>query len=204
MGIEPTQPAWKAGALPLSYTRVSSCIVPVLLPAPLLLKVTMGRELARSGSALPFSRRFSRRFRTRVSDWSNLPCRLRQHGWSRIRTCEGSATRFTVWPLWPLGYPPVSGFAVDQPDLVSRSRATRRRTPVSFDRAGGETRTHNLRFTKPLLCQLSYASNQGRETTYYIVCVNECKRFPRPTRRTPIGARSHPTDTPGDPARGDG
>ncbi len=22
MGIEPTQPAWKAGALPLSYTRV--------------------------------------------------------------------------------------------------------------------------------------------------------------------------------------
>jgi hypothetical protein len=29
-----------------------------------------------------------------------------QHGWSRIRTCEGSATRFTVWPLWPLGYPP--------------------------------------------------------------------------------------------------
>ena len=23
MGIEPTQPAWKAGALPLSYTRIS-------------------------------------------------------------------------------------------------------------------------------------------------------------------------------------
>jgi hypothetical protein len=30
-----------------------------------------------------------------------------RHGWSRIRTCEGNATRFTVWPLWPLGYPPV-------------------------------------------------------------------------------------------------
>ena len=24
MGIEPTQPAWKAGALPLSYTRILS------------------------------------------------------------------------------------------------------------------------------------------------------------------------------------
>ena len=24
MGIEPTQPAWKAGALPLSYTRVGT------------------------------------------------------------------------------------------------------------------------------------------------------------------------------------
>jgi hypothetical protein len=23
MGIEPTQPAWKAGALPLSYTRIT-------------------------------------------------------------------------------------------------------------------------------------------------------------------------------------
>src|SRR5262245_10085274 len=33
---------------------------------------------------------------------------LFRYGWSRIRTCEGSATRFTVWPLWPLGYPPGS------------------------------------------------------------------------------------------------
>jgi hypothetical protein len=33
--------------------------------------------------------------------------RARSSGWSRIRTCEGIATRFTVWPLWPLGYPPV-------------------------------------------------------------------------------------------------
>ena len=35
---------------------------------------------------------------------------LRGHpgGGSRIRTCEGVATRFTVWPLWPLGHPPAS------------------------------------------------------------------------------------------------
>jgi hypothetical protein len=30
-------------------------------------------------------------------------------------------------------------------------------------RAGGETRTHNPRFTKPMLCRLSYASNLDRE-----------------------------------------
>src|SRR4051794_21524063 len=87
-----------------------------------------------------------------------------QHGWSRIRTCEGIATRFTVWPLWPLGYPPVLGPAVRSPvDPTGDVPATRRSTPLTLDRAGGETRTHNLRFTKPLLCQLSYASNLGRE-----------------------------------------
>ena len=32
----------------------------------------------------------------------------------------------------------------------------------SFRRAGGESRTRNLRFTKPLLCQLSYASIAAR------------------------------------------
>ena len=26
MGIEPTYPAWKAGVLPLNYTRISQCI----------------------------------------------------------------------------------------------------------------------------------------------------------------------------------
>ena len=55
---------------------------------------------------------------TSLEGWSSTielhPQRLsgRQPGWiqfgsggSRIRTCEGIATRFTVWPLWPLGYP---------------------------------------------------------------------------------------------------
>jgi hypothetical protein len=31
MGIEPTWPAWKAGALPLSYTR--SSLVPIVMAA---------------------------------------------------------------------------------------------------------------------------------------------------------------------------
>ena len=36
MGIEPTWPAWKAGALPLSYTRVTE----IILPAGLGLSIT--------------------------------------------------------------------------------------------------------------------------------------------------------------------
>ena len=85
-----------------------------------------------------------------------------------------------------------------------RGLAMRRSAPASLDRASGETRTHNLRFTKPLLCQLSYASNQGREITYYIVWFNECKRLPGPIRRTPIGAIRYDNDPDAKPARGDG
>ena len=32
MGIEPTRPAWKAGILPLNYTRIYM----IILPSPLL------------------------------------------------------------------------------------------------------------------------------------------------------------------------
>ena len=46
--------------------------------------------------------------------------------------------------------------------LGGRCPETTRRIPLS-GRAGGETRTHNPRFTKPKLCQLSYASDPGRE-----------------------------------------
>ena len=34
MGIEPTQPAWKAGALPLSYTRVQIQIPAAIRSGP--------------------------------------------------------------------------------------------------------------------------------------------------------------------------
>ena len=64
MGIEPTQPAWKAGALPLSYAR------------------------------LYCQTRFSGGFTAKNG------------GEKRIRTSEGIASRFTVCPLWPLGYLP--------------------------------------------------------------------------------------------------
>ena len=32
MGIEPTHPAWKAGSLPLTYTRIKLAAAPLLLP----------------------------------------------------------------------------------------------------------------------------------------------------------------------------
>ena len=50
------------------------------------------------------------------------------------------------------------------------------------DRAGGETRTHNLRFTKPCSAELSYASNQGRETPYYIVWRERMQEISRSNR----------------------
>ena len=73
MGIEPTQPAWKAGALPLSYARADR-----FAPARAPEGIERAEDRAGSGDG----------------------------GQDRIRTCEGCATRFTVWPLWPLGYLP--------------------------------------------------------------------------------------------------
>ncbi len=100
-------------------------------------------------------------------------------GWSRIRTCEGIATRFTVWPLWPLGYPPVP--------ICSRRRG--REKPIGFtshriSRAGGETRTLNPRFTKPMLYRLSYASNLDREILYYTSSMPRCNAFPHDKAKT--------------------
>src|SRR5208283_2110637 len=139
MGIEPTQPAWKAGALPLSYTRVKS--------------------------------------RARLI-WVEQDSNLR-------RQCHQiySLAPLAAWVSTRLGFSRRLART-----SFSHDRATRRSTPVLLDRAGGETRTHNLRFTKPLLYRLSYASNQDREIPNHIVCKSDCKRIPRPTRRTPIGA----------------
>lgn len=53
------------------------------------------------------------------------------------------------------------------------------------DRAGGESRTHNRRFTKPVLCRLSYASDRlvrpGREIPKYTPFGVICKAFPSQT-----------------------
>ena len=71
------------------------------------------------------------------------------------------ATRFTVWPLWPLRYSPVfEHFS----ELTTKPYSDpRRTTPIEvqaqrFNEASGGSRTHNRRFTKPELCQLSYTS----------------------------------------------
>src|SRR5262249_38704062 len=68
----------------------------------------------------------------------------------------------------PLGYPPVVSIVcwfTPSPGtflVIASSGGTRWYRPIEQarrGRAGGETRTHNPRFTKPMLCRLSYASN---------------------------------------------
>ena len=85
-GIEPSQPAWKAGTLPLSYTRIFN-----------LYKVVRMK-----GVEPPRRRR-------QILSLVRLPIPPHPHslfkfggGWW-IRTTESNANRFTVCPLWPLG-----------------------------------------------------------------------------------------------------
>src|SRR4051794_34721128 len=52
------------------------------------------------------------------------------------------------------------------------------RASSQSDRAGGESRTHNRRFTKPVLCRLSYASERwGREIPKYTFKIVRRKDF---------------------------
>src|SRR5437867_6784986 len=64
MGIEPTQPAWKAGALPLSYTRANSRIP--TLAAPTEQRRREGRQAARRPGEHSYRR--SPRFRSPLTD----------------------------------------------------------------------------------------------------------------------------------------
>src|SRR5436305_7095685 len=64
-------------------------------------------------------------------------------------------------PFSHLGIHPVS----DDPSrcrsrFLSRDPSAEGRGPNRRIRAGGESRTHNRRFTKPVLCRLSYASHR--------------------------------------------
>src|SRR5690606_30487810 len=104
-------------------------------------------------------------------------------GGGRIRTCEGCASRFTVCPRWPLGYPstysvvraagrvrpPLPGGTVTlhrrphhwlyHPNAVP-SRSVGQPPPSASEAAGAGdgTRTHNRSLTRRLLCRLSYPS----------------------------------------------
>jgi hypothetical protein len=42
MGIEPTSPAWKAGALPLSYTRKPASLGLLIALAKMLWRICLG------------------------------------------------------------------------------------------------------------------------------------------------------------------
>ncbi len=63
-------------------------------------------------------------------------------GW--IRTTEVTDNRFTVCPLWPLGYTPILSLKISVG-------------------AGGRTRTPDLLITNQLLYQLSYTSKLSAE-----------------------------------------
>ena len=85
MGIEPTQPAWKAGILPLNYARTE------VKPKP----NTYQRQYPHSTS-VPAQ---TQTLRQEAVRW-----RLGEAG---FEPAKANATRFTVWPLWPLGYSPL-------------------------------------------------------------------------------------------------
>ena len=89
MGIEPTRPAWKAGTLPLSYTRVRVSFTrlkpPRLRPSP-----AGFRSLACFDPRRPCRRPPSPHRPARADARSRFPDSQRDEcGWSRIRTCEG-------------------------------------------------------------------------------------------------------------------
>ena len=69
-------------------------------------------------------------------------------GW--IRTIEGKASRFTVCPLWPLGYSSVCSWAEE-------------------GGAGGRIRTPDLLITNQLLYQLSYTSTAASAFTTMVI-----------------------------------
>ena len=83
---------------------------------------------------------------------SVLMCLVSGGRW--IRTTEGSASRFTVCPLWPLGNSPI---------YIAKS-----------NKADNRTRTDNLLITNQLLCQLSHIGIF--KICSYIIFVNGTNR----------------------------
>ena len=84
-------------------------------------------------------------------------------------------------PFGRLGIHPINRFRHSPPCQRARRQPGTIGTTVS-GRAGGETRTHNPRFTKPMLCRLSYASSLHREIVYYNPQSPRCKVFPKLSR----------------------
>jgi hypothetical protein len=148
MGIEPTLPAWKAGTLPLSYTRG-------------WFRSVLRGSRARSGlGGLVADHSDDTRTESRSvpcpsgATWVEQDSNLRRQChqiYSLAPLAAWVSTRIFDRFLSLLVYPSSrleSGRASPAPGVGPRR-----------GRAGGESRTHNPRFTKPKLCRLSYASN---------------------------------------------
>ena len=135
MGIEPTLPAWKAGTLPLSYTRETHD------PGPFFCDLE-GQSGRRDGDGLVLS---------------GLRIIIRRGmGGAGFEPAKAMPPDLQSGPFSHLGIHPFRRrFA--RRGSGTNSRLPTRRLPRMI-RAGGESRTHNRRFTKPVLCRLSYAS----------------------------------------------
>lgn len=137
MGIEPTCPAWKAGALPLSYTR------------------------RHSSPNQPLVNRVDHCFLSQPEDRHHTSfqiSKINPVGEGGFEPPKAEPPDLQSGPFGHSGIPPVESSSRLSPErkFLAQGRLNRR----SLEASGG-TRTHNLRFTKPELCQLSYASGQA-------------------------------------------
>ena len=96
---------------------------------------------------------------------SGKPSRPKSGG-SRIRTCEGMSQQ--IYSLSRL----TASVSPRKKCCLSR--------PSGRQKASGGVRTHDLRFTKPLLCQLSYAGGDAKTSKYTET------RSTRNTKKAPV------------------
>ena len=125
MGIEPTHPAWKAGVLPLNYTRIKYSHKSLVISQQFLKLLTLDSWLLTASTG----------------------------GEGRIRTSVGRASRFTVCPLWPLGYLSLN-YSQKSPVWSQKfSLLTIDSWLFTASGAGDGIRTRNLLITNQLLCR---------------------------------------------------
>jgi hypothetical protein len=143
MGIEPTQPAWKAGILPLNYARVAE-------------RPSHPNKASQSLNTEPGT------------------------GGNRIRTCEG--LRHQIYSLAPLAtqvFPPLNNYPENPQTQHTFERVFNPRKGMHADgnltEASGGSRTHNRRFTKPELCQLSYTSADRLRGELRSIAIGSCQ-----------------------------
>ena len=112
MGIEPTQPAWKAGILPLNYARKAW-------------RLTQAHNMGEAG----------------------------------FEPAKAKPPDLQSGPFGRSGIPPsFHNTTATEPNQQKDPTQKLRLELHANVKASGGTRTHNPRFTKPELCQLSYTS----------------------------------------------